>query len=81
MRPNRTPLLLSPKEREWYGIEGMAHGIYQRHAAALARKGTHTPQWGWLTEEQRETWRDLARERRAAGWDAMDGFEEEGSEG
>jgi len=78
MRPNQTPYPLSPEEREWYSIEGMAEGIYQRHATVLAHKGTHTPRWEWLTDEQRETWRQLARERRAVGWDSMEGFEEDG---
>lgn len=64
----------TPDEHAWYRIEGMAHGIYQRHATALARSGTRTPHWEWLTEMQRETWRTLARERAEAGWDSAEGF-------
>lgn len=68
------------EEHEWYRIEGMAHGIYHRHAKALAKSGTHTPRWEWLTEAQRETWRTLARERQEDGWDSMEGFAQETSE-
>lgn len=68
---------LTPEEREWYRTEGVAQGIYDRHAAVMEKSGTHVPKWGWLAEEQREKWRDLARERAAVGMDSKDGFEGE----
>lgn len=68
---------LTPAEREWYGNEGVAHGIYSRHAAAMERGGTHVPKWEWLTEGEREKWRLLARERVAEGMNSEDGFTQE----
>lgn len=69
---------LSPEEHEALRIEGMAHAIYDRHAATIFRReGTHVRKWGWLSETSRDSWRQLARERAEEGWDATTGFAQE----